>query len=156
MTSLARTTRIYHDNLVSLVGFQQLGEVTGARAKIDDGIKLPFDVLYDEPTVSLFSYGASCLETHQQTLHHPVCNFVSDIVNCSTLFPSVSTGSAILLCSFRGAVKHAVHRGVGRCERGYRSKCTGRTAGQRAATGDAKRHRIVGKHDITHISSKGL
>ena len=116
MVLLARTTRIYHDNLASLVGFQQFGEMSRPRAKIDDGIKPLFDILFDSQIVSPILLRCSYITHHQQALHHPVCNFVSDIVHSSTPLPPVSAGCTILLCSLRGAVKHAVHRGGGRCK----------------------------------------
>ena len=59
---LAPTTRIYHDNFAGLVGLQQFGEMSRPRAKINDGIKLPFDILFDSQVVSPYFYNISYID----------------------------------------------------------------------------------------------
>lgn len=63
MVLLARTARIYHDDLAGFVGFQQFGEMSRPRAKVDDGIELPFNILFDGQIVSPFFYDASYVDT---------------------------------------------------------------------------------------------
>lgn len=63
MVLVARTARIYHDNFAGLIGFQQFGEVSRPRAKIDNGIELLFDILFDSQVISPCFYDTSYIDT---------------------------------------------------------------------------------------------
>lgn len=63
MVLVARTARIYHDSFVGLVGFQQFGEMSRPRAKINDGIEFPFDILFDSQVISPCFYDTSYVDT---------------------------------------------------------------------------------------------